>query len=55
MNQSKTSLPPSMHVKYEMFIPLSFIERGEKQHKRQRMYTITVRCIHVTTAAMEKE
>jgi len=45
MNQSKTALPPSMHVKYEMFIPLSFTERGEKQ-ERQRMYTITVRCIH---------
>jgi len=39
MNQSKTTLPPSMHVKYEMFIPLSFTER----------------CIHVTTAAMEKQ
>jgi hypothetical protein len=55
MNQSKTSLTPPMHVKYEMFIPLSFTDRGEKQQERQTMYTITVRCIHVTSAAVEKQ
>jgi len=54
MNQTETSLPPSKHVKYEMFIPL-FTERGQKQQERQRIYTITVRGIHVTTAAMEKQ
>jgi len=54
MNQSETSLQPSKHVKYEMFIPL-FTEWGEKQQERLRIYTITVRGIHVTTAAMEKQ
>jgi len=55
MNQSETSLPPSKQVKYEMFIPLSFTERGQKQQERQRIYTITARGIHVTTAAVEKQ
>jgi len=54
MNQNETSLPPSKHVKYEMFISL-ITERGQKQQERQRIYTITVRGIHVTTAAVEKQ